>query len=115
MWGTTTWGGGTFVESVITHYDTFILRLQSAVGSPRGSAAPAGAFALQRGFYDTSLLSGNTLPVFPATMCDDRDDIFDTAAAPSNIVATVAYRRVQPSAVILVRLIRLPWCRGLLA
>ena len=34
--------------SVITHYDTFILRLQSAVGSPRGNgdAAPAGALAV---------------------------------------------------------------------
>ena len=107
-------GDGTFVESVITHYDTFSLRLQSAVGSPRESAAPAGAFALQRGFCDTSLQSGNTLPVFPATMCDDRDGIFDTAAAPSNIVATVADRRTQPSTSILVRLICLPWWRGLL-
>ena len=32
-----------FCGSVITHYDTFSRRLQSAVGSPRGIAAPAGA------------------------------------------------------------------------
>lgn len=30
---------GTSVGSVITHYDTFILRLQSAVGSPRENEA----------------------------------------------------------------------------
>ena len=34
-----------FCESVITHYDTFILRLQSTVGSPRGYAASAEASA----------------------------------------------------------------------
>ena len=35
-----------FCESVITHYDTFILRLQSTVGSPRGYAASAEASAV---------------------------------------------------------------------
>lgn len=73
-----------------------------------------GAFALQRGFCDTSLQSMNTVPLFTATICDDRDGIFDTAAAPSNIVATVADRRAQPSTSIWVRLIRLPWWRALL-
>ena len=34
-----------FCGSVITHYDTFILRLQSIVGSPRGYAASAEASA----------------------------------------------------------------------
>ena len=34
-----------FCGSVITHYDTFILRLQSIVGSPRGYAASADASA----------------------------------------------------------------------
>ena len=106
---------GTFSESVITHYDTFILRLQSAVGSPRGSAAPAGTLALQSGYYDSSLQSLNTVPLFTATICDDRDGIFDTVPVPSNIVATVADRRAQPSTSIFVRLIRLPRCRGLLS
>lgn len=115
MWGTTIRGDGTFVESVMTHYDTFSLRLQSAVGSPRGSAAPAGVFALQRGFCDTSLQSMNTVPLFTATICDDRDGIFDTVPIPSNIVATVADRRAQPSTSIFVRLIRRPRCRGLLS
>lgn len=32
-----------FCGSVITHYDTFILRLQSIVGSPRGNAASSPA------------------------------------------------------------------------
>ena len=37
--------GEHFCGSVITHYDTFILRLQSIVGSPRGCAASAEASA----------------------------------------------------------------------
>ena len=37
--------GKHFCGSVITHYDTFILRLQSIVGSPRGYAASAEASA----------------------------------------------------------------------
>ena len=37
--------GRHFCGSVITHYDTFILRLQSIVGSPRGYAASAEASA----------------------------------------------------------------------
>ena len=38
--------GEHFCGSVITHYDTFILRLQSIVGSPRGDAASADASAV---------------------------------------------------------------------
>ena len=43
--GTGCVSGKHFCGSVITHYDTFILRLQSIVGSPRGSAAPCGSLA----------------------------------------------------------------------
>lgn len=34
-----------FCGSVITHYDTFILRLQSIVGSPRGECGSCGSLA----------------------------------------------------------------------
>ena len=59
-----------FCGSVITHYDTFNLRLQSIVGSPRGYAASAEASA---GFAvcseDTNRKTGVVSSLFAGILC----------------------------------------------